>query len=181
MIAILTTDDILKQMLHLEATRGGFSVTSPQNATVWLLDLDAPPRPLPPKTDALVIGLSRTLTVHPRADLLLPLPYPTEVLQQTLAECRTQQKNAAAARHVAGGALIDGKKIALSPAEARIFTLLLAKRGQTVLENELRAALGDTETKTNVLQVHIYRLRRKLTENSTLTLRAVRGVGYRLS
>ncbi|MBE6605372.1 MAG: winged helix-turn-helix domain-containing protein [Ruminococcaceae bacterium] len=180
MIAILTTDEILRQMLCLETARGNFDKETPENATVWLLDLDNPPRTLPPSKESLVIGFSRTLTVHPRADMVLPLPYPTEVLQQILADCHAKGRDATEIRHVQGAALIDGKKIGLSPAEEHIFKLLLEKRGQTVSENELIAALSGSRASTNVLQVHIYRLRRKLAAVSTVTVRAVRGIGYRM-
>lgn len=180
MIAILTTDEILKEMLYLEAARGKFQRAAPENATVWLLDLDSPPRTLPLKSEALVIGFSRMLKTHPRADIVLPLPYPTEELQQILADAHAKGRDTAEIRHLEGAALIDGKKIELSPAEERIFRLLLENRGQTVSENDLTAALGDSQATTNVLQVHIYRLRRKLAASSTVTLRAVRGVGYRM-
>ena len=180
MIAILTTDEILKEMLHLEATRGNFNTEAPEKAAVWLLDLDHAPRTLPPRAEAFVIGFSRTLSAHPRADVLLPLPYPTEELQAILAECHAKGRDKAEIRLLPGGALVDGQKISLSPAEERIFTLLLEKRGQTVSENELIAALSGSRASTNVLQVHIYRLRRKLAAVSTVTVRAVRGIGYRM-
>ena len=178
MIAILTTDELLKEMLLLEAARGKFQPQAPENATVWILDLDHPPRPLPQKNEAFVIGLSRTLTDHPRADLVLPLPYPTGELQALLAACRTAGGTDNTVQHLPGAALIGGKKIELSPAEERLFALLLENRGQAVPEAQLLAALGESRATTNVLQVHIYRLRRKLSPYGSVTLRAVRGVGY---
>lgn len=183
MIAILTVDEILKQMLTLEATRGGFSLVLPETATVWLLDLDHPPRPLPQKFDGFSVGFSRTLTTHTRADLVLPLPYSTEELQKILKAAHTKSGIGSEVRHLPGMALINGKKIELSPTEERIFALLLAKRGQTVSETELTHALGESTATSNVLQVHIYRLRRKLMQipDSGITLRAMRGVGYRIN
>ena len=180
MIAILTTDELLREMLLLEAARGQFQPTEAENATVWLLDLDHPPRPLPPKNEALVIGLSRELREHPRADHVLPLPYPTKTLQALLAACRTASGADATVQHLQGAALIGGKKIELSPAEEHLFALLLQNRGQVVPEAQLIAALGESRATTNVLQVHIYRLRRKLSPYGAVTLRAVRGVGYLL-
>ena len=62
----------------------------------------------------------------------------------------------------------------------RLFTLLLDRQGEVVAEDELLAALGDSTATANVLQVHIYRLRRKLSEGGASYIRAVRGKGYRL-
>lgn len=180
MIAILTTDPILARMLDLELQRGGFSATSPEDANLWLLDLDHPPRPFPSMSTAYVVGFSREGSNSTRADLVLPLPYPSAELQSILKCFTVGNTQISELRHLPGIALVDGKKVRLSPTEERIFKALLAKRGQTVSEKELSSTLGASPATTNVLQVHIYRLRRKLFANGASLIRAERGVGYRL-
>ena len=181
MIAILSTDPILSRMLTLEAKRGGFSLTAPENAALWLLDLDHPPRPLPTQNEAYVIGFSAQTKNTAHADLLFPLPYPTDTLQSTLQTYINAGKSDTVLRHLPGVALVGTKKVPLSPAEERLYVLLLRHCGETVSEAELLTALGDSTATTNVLQVHIYRLRRKLSPNGASYIRAVRGKGYRMA
>lgn len=86
-----------------------------------------------------------------------------------------------ALRHLPGIALVGERRIHLSPAEERLFSLLLENRGQTVSVKDLLAALCESNATTNVLQVHMYRLRRKLSAGGASYIRAVRGVGYRMA
>lgn len=181
MIAILTTDPILFRMLTLEAKRGGISLTSPERATLWLLDLDHPPRPMPKGGEAYVVGFAAEDTASPHADHLLPLPYPTAALQDILSAFFGTANSEIALRHLPGIALVGERRIRLSPAEERLFSLLLVHRGQTVSAEKLLAALCESNATTNVLQVHMYRLRRKLSADGASYIRAVRGVGYRLA
>ncbi len=181
MIAILSTDPILSRMLTLEAERGGFSLTSPDAAKLWLLDLDHPPRPLPQRNGAYVIGFSTEKAASTRVDLVFPLPYPTGDLQRILRSYTNSDNSDTVLRHLPGIALVGDKKVPLSPTEESLYLLLLHHCGETVAEEELLAALGDSTATTNVLQVHIYRLRRKLSVNGASYIRAVRGKGYRLA
>lgn len=181
MISVLGTDPILCRMLTLEAARGGFSLTTPEDARLWLLDLDHPPRPLPQSKSAYVVGFSASIIRTARADFVLPLPYPTKELQQILATLLSHSDAPYRPRHLPGALLIGERKIRLSPTEERLFLLLSENRGKTVPEQALLAALKDSIATTNVLQVHIHRLRRKLSIDGTSYIRAVRGVGYRLT
>lgn len=180
MIAILTTDPILSRMLTLEAKRGGFSVSPPHEARLWLLDLDHSPRPLPQVREAYVIGFTAGGASSQHADHLLPLPYPTATLQDILRSYFSPLHDADL-RHLPGIALIGDRRVHLSPAEEKIFSLLLARRGETVSSKLLLGLLPESNAKTNVLQVHMYRLRRKLSVGGASYIRAVRGVGYRLA
>lgn len=179
MIAILTTDPILARMLTLEAARADIPVTAPDEARVWLLDLDHPSR-TPKSGDAYVIGFTARESTASSADLTLPLPYPSAKLRQVLKAYFAPQGDSPL-RHLPGIALVGEVRVHLSPAEERLFALLLAHRGTTVPTEDLLAALPESEAKTNVLQVHMCRLRRKLSLNGASPLRAVRGVGYRLA
>ena len=180
MIAILGTDPILSRMLTLEAERGGFSLSAPEVAKLWLLDLDHPPRPLPQNREAYVIGFTRNDTVSTRADYTFSIPYPTKKLQ-TLLNSFTCKDRGAHLGHLPGIALVGDKKVHLSPTEERIYTLLLERQGEIVSEKEFLTALGESNAATNVLQVHIYRLRRKLSDGGASYIRAVRGKGYRMA
>ena len=84
MIAILTTNPILSRMLILEAARAEIPVTEPEQARVWLLDLDHPPRPTLRGHGAYVIGLTADEAPASGADMVLPLPYPSATLQHIL-------------------------------------------------------------------------------------------------
>jgi len=74
----------------------------------------------------------------------------------------------------------DGQEIALSPKEFAILQALVENAGKVVLRERLMASIygWDDDVGSNVLEVHVYNLRRKLT---AATLKAVRGVGYRLN
>ena len=180
MIAILSTDPILSRMLTLEAERGGFPLSAPEAASLWLLDLDHTPHPLSQKHDAYVVGFTREEPNATHADHTFSLPYPTQELQ-SLLNAFMSKNSGTCPRHLPGIALVGDRKVHLSPAEERLYTLLLEKQGEVVAEEELLAALGESAAKTNVLQVHIYRLRRKLSAGGASYIRAVRGKGYRLA
>lgn len=179
MIAILTTDPILARMLALEAARAEIPISAPDEARVWLLDLDHPQR-VPKGSDAYIIGFTAEEKAASGVDLTLPLPYPSAMLRQVLKAYFAPQGDSPL-RHLPGIALVGEVRVHLSPAEEKLFALLLAHRGTTVPTKDLLAALPESEAKTNVLQVHMYRLRRKLSLNGASPLFAVRGVGYRLA
>ncbi len=176
MIAIFTDNPILGRMLTLEVTRHGFSLTTPDKARILLVDFDCPPKHVPSKKEGVtLIGFSAQNCEKHRADLLLPLPYPSKELGEALyryTSARQEGTASTALREV-------GKH--LSPAEEKIFKLLLEKQGQTVTKEELQALLSESEASSNVLSVHIYRLRQKLSGDGASYIRAVRGIGYRLT
>jgi DNA-binding response OmpR family regulator len=77
-------------------------------------------------------------------------------------------------------AWLGGSRIALSPREFVILQELMMHAGAVISGNELKYRLdlmGDTIA-SNVLQVHIHNLRRKL---GRLAIVTVRGVGYRIN
>ncbi|MGQ9904950.1 MAG: winged helix-turn-helix domain-containing protein [Anaerolineae bacterium] len=81
----------------------------------------------------------------------------------------------------------DGQRIQLSPAEGRLFNLLMANRGRTVgVRDLMRYALRKPDVEFNLgvrqLRPHMMRLRRKLNATKKISLRIVstRGMGYML-
>jgi len=80
------------------------------------------------------------------------------------------------------GAIILGRSVVLSPREFALLELFLLRRGEILGRPEiLREVFGyDFNTGTNIVEVHVAHLRRKLGPTSAL-LRTVRGSGYVLA
>lgn len=78
--------------------------------------------------------------------------------------------------------VVASARIALSPRERALLELLLRRQGQVVSRADiLRDVFGyDFDPGTNVIEVHIAHLRRKLAHAST-RIETVRGMGYLLS
>lgn len=86
--------------------------------------------------------------------------------------------------HSARRVFMDNREVPLSPIEYRLIYQLAVNSGRVVLHRDLmRKASVHGEVSQGNLKVYIGRLRAKLNRNggSTCELRAVRGVGYRLS
>jgi two-component system OmpR family response regulator len=83
----------------------------------------------------------------------------------------------AEARHV----LVRGTRVRLSPRELALLELLVRRRGQLVPRDEI---LGEVfgyhfSSGTNVMDVHVAHLRRKL-DGGRVVIETVRGAGFRL-
>ncbi len=180
MIAILSTDPVLGRMLELELMRGDLTRSDADVASVWLLDLANPPRPMPKRhTGLAVIGFTNAPS-RQNADIYLSLPYDSGELQRLLKQfARHSEQTTPHVRHLPRLLMIDNKKIPLSPAEDAILKVLIAHRGEVVSEEALLSALGG-DTTANVVQVHVYRLRKKLSAEKRFLVRTVRGKGYSL-
>ncbi|MBQ0933297.1 response regulator transcription factor [Ideonella sp. 4Y16] len=79
-------------------------------------------------------------------------------------------------------ATVDGQALELSPREWLLLELLLSRREQVVTKDEIVqawAADGADPGAAGSIEVFIHRLRRKL-EDSGLSIRTVRGLGYLL-
>jgi DNA-binding response OmpR family regulator len=79
------------------------------------------------------------------------------------------------------GAVVAGRHVALSPREHALLEFLAQRRGEVLGRTEiLREVFGyNFDPGTNVVDVHVAHLRRKLGESAAL-LETVRGQGYRL-
>lgn len=78
----------------------------------------------------------------------------------------------------------DGKALELSAKEFGVLEVLLSRQGEVVAQQELVEKVWETnyDPLTNVVQVYIHRLRRKLGEHTDQSLiSTVKGEGYRLS
>ncbi len=76
----------------------------------------------------------------------------------------------------------DGVQIELTPREFDILWLLVQSSGRAVTEKELLKRLWGIafDPETNLVQVHVFRLRRKLERAGKPMIDTVRGEGYRL-
>lgn len=80
-------------------------------------------------------------------------------------------------------AMVDGTVLDLPRRELLVLEALVSRLGRTVLRSSLEDAVYsfDDQIKSNALDAHVSRLRRKLTEASAgVEIHGVRGVGYLL-
>ncbi|MGE5468737.1 MAG: response regulator [Ignavibacteria bacterium] len=80
-----------------------------------------------------------------------------------------------------GGVFVDGAPLDLTPRELAVLETLAKRAGRIVTKEHLFASVfpGDSDSNPNAVEVHISRLRRKI-ETAGATIRALRGIGYRL-
>ncbi len=78
-------------------------------------------------------------------------------------------------------AVLDGKRLVLTPREFALLTYLAKEAGRVVPRTELLSKVWETtyDTASNVVEVHIKNLRDKLGASGGL-IETVRGVGYKL-
>ncbi|GHB17257.1 DNA-binding response regulator [Pseudovibrio japonicus] len=71
----------------------------------------------------------------------------------------------------------DGKEVVLQPLAFRLLTILLERRGRVVSKSDLMEKLygWDENAESNVLEVYVSQIRRKITSK---LIRTIRGVGY---
>jgi two-component system OmpR family response regulator len=76
-----------------------------------------------------------------------------------------------------------GRRIELQPREFRLLEYLMRQAGQVVTRTMLLEAVWDYhfDPQTNVIDVHISRLRQKIDVEGEPLLQTVRGAGYRLT
>lgn len=80
-------------------------------------------------------------------------------------------------------AVADGRRVKLSPAEAKVLARLIRAGGSTVLLATMDDVLHGADAarpKSNVAQVVLCRLRQKLEAFPGHRIESIRGVGYRL-
>ena len=181
-VAVFSRDAVLAQMLLLEAGRCGLERSAPEQARVWLLDLDHP-MPLPKGECApLLIGFSahpETVKNTTRSGLyaLLELPFSARELSAILY--RRESVPAGMLLREGDALWLSGKKLSFSATEKKVLDLLIKNRARTVSAKEIEAILGKQAEKSNAVAVYLYRLRRKLEQDGITRIRTVRGAGYR--
>jgi DNA-binding response OmpR family regulator len=78
----------------------------------------------------------------------------------------------------------DGKSITLSSKEYILLEYLMMNKNKVVTEDMINNSLWnmDKETASNIINVYIYRLRKKIDKDSDLKLiHTIRGMGYKIS
>ncbi len=179
-VAVFSQDALLARMLRLEARRCGMQECDPDEARIWLMDLDHLP-PMPKVGHGPVrIGLSAdpdALAPSRAKDLyaLLPLPFCARHLAQLL---RHTEQGKARLLQDAEGFSLNGSRLHFSKTEQALLRLLYENRHRIVGTQEISAILGESAENSNAAAVYLYRLRRKLEKDGTMRIRTVRGVGY---
>ncbi len=75
---------------------------------------------------------------------------------------------------------VEGKPVELQSREFRLLAYLLEHKGQVVTRTMLLEAVWDYnfEPQTNVIDVHISRLRKKIGDKDNQLIKTIRGAGY---
>ena len=176
-VAVFSADALLHRMLELEAKRCGLNCVSPEQARVWLIDLDHPvKRPAGAPTMQIAFSATPNRTDVSGADALLPLPFPAQELEELLSRTpNAKQRNLSKK----GAALwLCGKRLHFSDTEQALLELLMREHHRTVHTAELALTIGENAENSNAVAVYLYRLRRKLEADGITRIRTVRGVGY---
>ncbi len=178
-VAVLSADALTARMLLLEAKRCGFCEKMPEEARVWLVDLD---HRLPQKMRVMAricVGFSATPekideTERESFVAILSLPFSaaelSAVLRQYLHAFRSTEQDEELAR---------SKRMHFSKIEHALLSLLYENRDRTVTAEEISSLIGESAENSNAVAVYLYRLRRKLEADGRKRIRTVRGVGYR--
>jgi two-component system OmpR family response regulator len=76
-----------------------------------------------------------------------------------------------------------GQAVGLSPREFDLLRTLVSRAGQVISRSDLLREVWsmDTDPQTNVVDVHVARLRRKIDRHGVPLIQTVRGEGYRLA
>ena len=179
-VAVFSTDAVLSRMLLLEALRCGLCEAEPDEAGVWLIDLDHAPTMRRASHSALRIGFSSAPEAVPQSVkrtlyALLSLPFSARELSALL---RGRELPRAALLEEGEELWLAGEKLHFSRTEQQILSLLREHRERVVTVAEISAILGEQAENSNTVAVYLYRLRRKLEADGTMRIRTVRGVGY---
>lgn len=180
MVAILTRNRTLLRMLSLELTRAACRECESERAALWLLDLDAPPIPCPkPAKSTTVVGFSEKIAPAApfHTDLLFSLPYPADELHRLLLYCAGPEKDFF---YRPGLLLLHGRRVPLGLTEERLFAALLRADGRPLSKETLTGLLENGAGESNLLEVTLCRLRKKLSPDGLSRIRAIRGRGYLL-
>jgi DNA-binding response OmpR family regulator len=80
------------------------------------------------------------------------------------------------------GATVGGTSVSLTPKEQAILALLLRRRGEVVTRSDILLEIFGYhfDPGTNLIDVHVGHLRRKIEASASVRIETVRGRGYRL-
>jgi two-component system OmpR family response regulator len=130
-------------------------------------------------------GRQRALALRAGADDFLSMPFEHE---EFVARASALARRVASRYARAGAFLVDFRRrkvfvgshpVTLTPHEYDLFVALVERIGEVVSREELADRIDQAGGKSNVVDVHMSRIRAKLGANAS-RLEAVRGRGYRL-
>ena len=208
-VAVLSSDTIFARMLELEFSMLGLQVLSASSmddsdtAEVTVLDLDSVDPPS--NSHGIVIGFTRNsalvkIDTHRHCSMILHRPFEVRLLRREVLsalgameespfshqekraeEKGPEEKSISLTLNEEKSVLIIGdQSVSLTPIEARMMSILLEHRGQTVSREHFCALIG--ESSANKVEVYICYLRRKTDQPNGLRLiRTIRGKGYMIN
>ena len=176
-VAVLSADVVIARMLLLEAKRCGFCEKTPEEARVWLVDLDHPIKKKMRVAAPICIGFCMTPDALEDAErenfvAVLPIPFRATELSDVLRQYLH-------AFHATNEDVSHSKRLHFSKMENALLALLYENRDRVVTVEELSLLIGQSAENSNAVAVYLYRLRRKLEADGQKRIRTVRGVGYR--
>jgi hypothetical protein len=176
-VAVFSADALLCRMLELEAKRCGLDNVLPEQARIWLIDLDHPVR-LPKGAPTLRVAFASKSeeACANGADVLLPIPFPARELEELL--CRTPNAKQRNLSKKGESLWLCGRRLHFSETEQALLDILMREHHRTVSAAELALTIGESAENSNAVAVYLYRLRRKLEADGITRIRTVRGVGY---
>jgi hypothetical protein len=196
-IVIYSADAVFARMLELEFRMQGMSVLTVEHprdglfSDVALLDLDSSHAPLPESYHRM-IGFTRGSAISEdgtrrQCSMILSRPFEMRLLRrEIMGEQHVSVRSVADPAPSQMKLMLDssdtalhlnGQKISLTPKEAIVMKVLLAKRGTPVSREEISGLIG--ESVANKSDVYICYLRRKLEGISGVKIiHTVRGKGY---
>ena len=164
------------RLIELECQRFGLSYTisdTPvKGAKIYVCASSAGDKKTPPQK---TVTVSDTFLLEEfRRDM-------TGVISKLSAQPTTEKKSGTPSIKLnteAQSARLRGVDIPLSPTEAKILGLLLAKKGETVSHGEINSLINGKDT--NKVNVYVCHLRKKLEARGDKIIYSIRGKGFML-
>lgn len=187
-ICIISSDAEFANMLKIELGRRFRRVSLAESAEVAhaeLLVIDIDSAALPDVCDRPTVCFSKFETRLPRDGEVRGLLRPFRIsrliaLCESLLMIPTNERQARilGLDRLRRLAIVDGREIALTDCEFRLFAVLLEARGAALGAEELVRAVWGDEGGRNLLSVYIHYLRKKLESDGRKLILAHRGGGY---
>ena len=163
------------RLIELECQRFGLSYTisdTPvKGAKIYVCASSAGDKKTPPQK---TVTVSDTFLLEEfRKDM-------TDVISKLSAQSQAGERKAKSTSVTlnaeTGCAKLRGTEIPLSPTEAKILGLLLAKKGETVSHGEINSLINGKDT--NKVNVYVCHLRKKLEARGDKVIYSIRGKGF---
>ncbi len=178
----------LSRLIELELTERGAEVTNDTEDdvgqavfVVGALDDEAVEIVESAAPNAEKVVCYRYIEAETDGILLVERPFDASKLCESLTRFRRREKNTSGLEIIGDNVTFQGEKIDLSKKELELLKLLCSKAGEAVSRNEARDAVFPSDGDSNVVDVYIRYLRKKLDLRfDTRMIITVRNKGYML-